>query len=383
VTKYRIKLIGVGAGFLHPVLTTENGRPLVLPNLWADDLMRYRRLNTARSYLIDLLVVYQWAQSTAIDIHHRISSLTGFRRMEIQRLIKALFMTSKGMPASSQTGYRRVQAIRSFFGFAFDVYCDLLVDPQARRDGEKVKERVLAYIAKYGDIHRSCPTGGRPATSLSVAEIETVSGALHPASPANPFADHAVRLRNFCIFLVAKEIWLRRSELVLLEVSDLNLGANPTIRIKWPSQKNLQKRRDGAGFKTNAREVPISDALAQALAFYLRTARDSFLKPLTVSTALFPSKKDGRRLSSGTVNTILAAVQRIPEVAALGKRIHPHGLRASGADEFHRHGTASNTANLRDCMEYVGGWAPGSPMPAHYAKKSVAEQVNKMVRKKK
>jgi integrase len=379
---YRVRLITVESGLLHPVLTTHDGRPLVLPNLWANDLMQYRRLNTARSYLTDLLVLYQWASNAQIDIHQRISSLTGFRRLEVQRLVRALFTTSRGAPTSGQTGLRRVQAIKSFFGFAFDIYCDSCVDHEIRRNGEKVKDRLLARIAKYGDIHRNHPTGSRIATSLSEVELKVISSAIHPESASNPFRDVNVRVRNYCIFHVAIQTWMRRSELTLLEVSDLDLGASPTIKIKWPSLNNLQKRRDAAGFKTRTREVPISGGLAQALANYIRTSRSSMLKPGAISTALFLSAKDGKRLSVGTINTIFSQIEGIPEVAAFGKRVHPHGLRASGVDEFRRASEHLGAANVVECLEYVGGWKRGSGMPSHYGQVSISEQVRRTFRRK-
>ena len=63
--RYQVRLILVEGQLLHPVLTTSEGKPLVLPNLWADDLMRYRRLNTAKSYLTDIIVLYQWVLISA------------------------------------------------------------------------------------------------------------------------------------------------------------------------------------------------------------------------------------------------------------------------------------------------------------------------------
>lgn len=383
MANYQVRLITIGNDRLHPVLTTDEGVPLVLPNLWADDLVRYRRLNTAKSYLADLVVMYRWAAKAGINVHQRVSSLVGFRRSEVRRLVKALFTTSLGLQASSQTGARRVQAITSFIGFAFDIYNDVNLDVEKRQLGKQAKDHLLAMVAKYGGLQRSQPSGSRPATSLSEEELNTISSVLHPASSSNPFKDENIRLRNYCIFHLAVEAWMRRSELALIETTDVQFGAEPTVRVKWPSQNNLSKRKDGAGFKTEARELPISENLARVLALYTNTARASILPPGVISTALFPSARDGRRLTTGAINTIFATVGRVPEVADIAKRIHPHGLRASGADEFRRHSGESliNASSMQDCMEYMGGWKPGSTMPRHYSRAAISEQVNKIARR--
>ena len=381
---YKVKLIRLDNGDPFPVLTCGK-RPLALPSLWADDLSLTARFNTIHSYLTDVVLIYQWAMSSGVNLHERLSTNRILTKAETRSLALALASAHPTGFASTSTCDRRLQAARSFLTFGIDLYIDQMKDLSAQAQAEKNKAKLLSRLTKQLTKLKNLAAGPSESTALSSTELRILSSVMHPASDANPFHDNRTKIRNYCLLHVAIETWARRAEIVLLEVGDVHLGLSPTITIKEPSRNNAQKRMDGASLKTRGRIVPITDGLSALLQAYVDDVRDSFLRPRRPTMALFISGKDGRRLASGTLNTILRRVQAVPEVTILGKRIHPHGLRASGANAFRRHAGAPSSRltaeEFRDCITYIGGWSPDSKMVQRYTRQAISERASQLVRK--
>ncbi|WP_425476982.1 tyrosine-type recombinase/integrase [Novilysobacter arseniciresistens] len=192
----------------------------------------------------------------------------------------------------------------------------------------------------------------------------------------------AIKVRNYCLFHVTIAVLARRSEAVLLELMDLDLGASPSVLIKMPTLAMSRRRRDGAALKTKGRQVPISANLAELLRCYVYEFRPLLLKNGRPSTSLFLSDRDGRRLSSGAFNQILRKAANLPEIQRLGKRLHPHALRHAGATAARRTITSNGATHdeLAECLTYLGGWSPGSPMVQHYTRAAISERVAKLIR---
>jgi|SRR3979490_591894 len=67
-----IKVIRRSDGVLHPVLLI-NGVPPILPNLWAEELAVSHKFNSIKSYLDDLIVLYQWAAEHHFSVYKRLN----------------------------------------------------------------------------------------------------------------------------------------------------------------------------------------------------------------------------------------------------------------------------------------------------------------------
>jgi integrase len=179
------------------------------------------------------------------------------------------------------------------------------------------------------------------------------------------------------------ETLARRGEVVLIELNDVDLGPSPTIRIKRPSDINRERRKDGASLKTRGREVPISASLAASLNEYISDHRAKLLKPRRPCTALFVSSRDGRRLSARTVNTVLRTVAACLGLPKFSTRIHPHGLRSTGANiarkRFENSGAPS--INVKDALAYLGGWSPNSESVQQYSRQAISDRLGEIIRK--
>lgn len=375
--KFQVVLARDDKGILRPIVVRA-GLPLLLPNLWADEISIGGSFNTVRSYLFDLILAYSWADQAGVDLYTRLSSCVGLTKAETRSLARHMCTAKSGKVAAKATCARRLNSIRSFFRFALDMYLDLhLSDSQLQRDGDRIKKRLDSRLSREFSARQNLGKGTRLSTVLTSAQVQLIADVMHPRSVSNPFTRAHVRIRNYCILMLAYETWARRGELALLELGDLDLGASPTVLLKAPSSYAAYTRRDGASQKTSARVVPISQELAELLEDYREDTRDQFLRPRVPCRALFVSARDGRRLSLSAINEIFDAVREVETVKSAVMRVHPHGLRATGATEFRKGAKAKGAKDieLRDSVAYVGGWAQNSPMVSRYTRDAIVDQV--------
>ncbi|MFF7109333.1 tyrosine-type recombinase/integrase [Pseudomonas sichuanensis] len=380
---YEIRRFATLEGDIWPCLVRD-GLPVLLPNLWIDELSISARSNTAESYLRDIAILYEWAFDKAITLEARFRNFTGFSKLEIIDISKSICKTTTKNIASKATCIRRLESLKSFVRFAFDYYIELSKLPLSEQaQAEKICAKQLKKLRdNVQKISNSSPDP-KFSSDLSIAELEAIERVINPESELNPFKEDRVKIRNYCIFWLAIETFVRRSEIVLVELTDLELGQTPTVLIKRPTTTNKSKRLDGASQKTAGRVIPISLYLAQLLADYIQHTRDQFVVPQHPSTSLFLSTRDGRRLSSTTLNQITKVISGQPSIRILGKRIHPHGLRATGANILRRSVSASQKQSdieVVEALSYIGGWVQDSPMIRRYTRTSISERLGEIVR---
>lgn len=379
----RVRRLPRENGIRWPFLIRD-GIPLILPNLWVDELAS--RENTAEAYLRDVLLLYQVAADKGFSPEERFKDLKGFSRAEIRSISARLCTGRNGKAASKATCSRRRESIGNFLKFGFQYFIDVLgvsIAQQAQAN-QNIKSQV-AKLNKAMEKAANQSLVAKASTSLTKEEMSIVESVMHPESELNPFKEGHVRIRNYCIFCVLQATGPRKSEAVLLEWADVQLDGSPTIVYKPPSANNKAKRRDDASFKTDGRAVPICASLAALLAEYLEYHRHRFTRRGIPSTAFFLSTRDGRRLSSRSINQMFAKVMRVPEIAALNKRLHPHGLRATAMNQFRRGLNDSGRMTgpeANDALAYVAGWKPGSQMVAHYTRASILERLAKIMKDK-
>lgn len=364
----------------------HNGIPQPLPTLWVKTVCGADAVNTADSYLRDVQVLYELADSLNVIVEERLRSLNGFRDGELRSIASRLGRTALGSQASKSTCSRRSETLKSFLKFAFDFYkqfANLSLIEQAQVDRNSLRQ--CKIVARQLRIAASAGEGPTRATSLTPEDVALIDRVIHPDSNVNPFRSRGLRFRNYCLLHVMLATGLRRGEAVLLELSDVDLGATPTIRIRRPTSVARRKRRDGASMKTLGRQVPISLALANVLEQYRDIWRLESVTASAPSPAFFLSTRDGRRLSAYTINRIIDEIGRVPEVAALGKRIHPHGMRSTAVNSIRRkivEMDSSNSLVLTDALAYVGGWSQRSPMVGHYTRAAISERLSSVLREK-
>jgi integrase len=376
-------MIRTASSGLRPYLLVD-GVPVILANLWAGDLLQKSRLNTVENYLRDVAIAYEWALSRGSPLEGKLERLAVFSSTELTSLAERLCSTKRGAEASQSTCARRLESIKSFIDFSFEHYVELnrlslLEQSQAEKNKNKNLRNLHKKVIKIAQ--QSEPS--LPATPLDSSEQALLKSVLSPGDSRNPFNSVQIQARNHCLFLVMLETLARRGEVVLIELNDVDLGPSPTIRIKRPSDINRERRKDGASLKTRGREVPISASLAASLNEYISDHRAKLLKPRRPCTALFVSSRDGRRLSARTVNTVLRTVAACLGLPKFSTRIHPHGLRSTGANiarkRFENSGAPS--INVKDALAYLGGWSPNSESVQQYSRQAISDRLGEIIRK--
>lgn len=378
-----IRMIRTASSGLRPYLLVE-GVPVILANLWAEDLLQKSRLNTVENYLRDVAIAYEWALSRGSPLEGKLERLAVFSSTELTSLTERLCSTKRGAEASQSTCARRLESIKSFIDFSFEHYVELnrlslLEQSQAEKNKNKNLRNLHKKVIKIAQ--QSEPS--LPATPLDSDEQALLKSVLSPGDSRNPFNSVQTQARNHCLFLVMLETLARRGEVVLIELNDVDLGPSPTIRIKRPSDINRERRKDGASLKTRGRVVPISASLAASLNEYISDHRAKLLKPRRPCTALFVSSRDGRRLSARTVNTVLRTVAACLGLPKFSTRIHPHGLRSTGANIARKRleNSGAPSINVKDALAYLGGWSPNSESVQQYSRQAISDRLGEIIRK--
>lgn len=377
-----VRLIRTERLGLRPYLLI-GGTPVILANLWAEDLLHSTTLNTTESYLRDVAIAYEWALGRRLSLEAKLERLAVFSPTEITSLAQRICSTAQGQSARQSTCLRRLESLKSFIDYSFDHYVELRCLPLAEQtQAEKNKIKIIRRLRKKILQNAKQAEPSLPATSLTQDEVRLLVEVIDPDSPNNPFLAPEIRSRNFCLIQMMLETLCRRGEAVLIEMDDIDLGHLPTIRIKRPTMVNQQKRKDGANLKTRGRLVPISSALAKELDDYISNHRDKLLFQRRPCTALFVSSRDGRRLSARTINAVLRTLAASPALEKMKTRIHPHGLRSTAANTARRllENSPATNINVTDSLAFLGGWSPDSSMVQQYTRQSISDRLGQLLR---
>jgi len=336
------------------------------------------------AYLRDVQIVYEWSVSKNFILENSISNLAGFSQKKLESLAKALCSSRTGDPARQATCIRRKQSISLYLTFALNFFIgnrrlSLTEQAQAQKNATAIVSRLKKHMNKASNDSAAF----RPSTDLTDSEIGVIEMIFDPASLHNPFEEISIRWRNYCMFKIFLATLARRSEIVLLEIDDIDCGPTPTIKIKLPSNANKGKRKDGASLKTRTREVPITHELAKQIHTYITTYRSKFLPAKLASTSLFLSHKDGRRLFSNSLNSIMKKVEIKAQSLGFNNRLHPHGLRTTAANQLRT--KLLKDANVskieaEEIISYMGGWAEGSEQVRKYTRRTMSEILGKLLR---
>lgn len=357
----------------------QHGVPTVLANLWIGSLSE--KDNTRDAFARDARILYQYFSSMAVDIESRLINLKSVTKNQVVGAVELLCMRN-GRSLARATCTRRLEAIRSFLRSAQDH----LISTQ-----DLTKDELQGVSVYFSAVERRFASAfkkhiNRGASSvhskvLSEEEIELIHLIMHPESELNPFRSYAIRVRNYCILRVACDTAPRRAELVLLETTDLDLSGSPTISIKRPTPRVIGQRRDRSALKTQTKTLPLSSELASLLATYLDSCRPELIGKGRVSTALFPSTADGKRLSGSSINRLFSKVTDVIGAEA-ALRLHPHGLRATSTTMQRKRLqsiAAISDSDLLLALSYHGGWTPGSQSVQLYTRLAIQEKVEQLL----
>lgn len=372
--------------------------PAYYPNLYITLEQSSRALNTQHKYLEHISLLEKFLRYESIDLIARLSERPKSRYLtdsEISRFVADAALNKSTLDKKYQnahihpTGYKpvgrvhaqqRLEAVRDYLKFLYDKLGDLTTRDAAyddihRRFNRKIKSAKPAWRkTKNDDIKQ-----------LSNRERDRLLEIMNPTSADNPFANEALKLRNYIILLLGLDMGLRRSEMLLLKVSDISWH-NRELSVVNLENEEVDPRTLAPQFKTHERILEMGDELTFALKKYVELYRITNTR--AASTKKHPfllvshRRNEGKPLSIKGLDGILPRVSKAePELA----HIHPHILRhdavytllESMREELEKLTPEDRTTKVKKVLTYAFGWSQESNMPSLYGAKFWKEEANR------
>ncbi|AKV97103.1 MULTISPECIES: site-specific integrase [Marinobacter] len=379
--------------------------PLYYPNLYATFELSGKALETTKKYLEHLAVFEGFLAFSSIDLISRLEQRPKSNYLtdsEISRFVsdagfhkETLAKKYAGMRLHP-TAYKsvgkvhakqRLEAVRDYLAFLYEKLGDDLtryeaVDDVRKRFNRKIKAASPGWKkTRIGEVK-----------GLTDGERDQLLEVMHPESPANPFANEAIKLRNFIILLLGLDMGLRRSEMLLIKTSDIHWH-NRQLAVVNIEDESMDPRRVAPQFKTHERMLVMTDEVYDAIIEYESKYRRTKPRQGSSQARKHPfllvshRKNEGEAMSIKALDGVFARVgEVVPELA----HIHPHILRhdsvytmlESMREELETLTPEDRTTQVQKTLTWMFGWSPESHMPGLYGAKFWKEEADKAMKKR-
>lgn len=338
-----------------PFLLDERGLPLFYPTLFETSQLRNSgaAVNTIRNKLQDIEVLLRWEAANSRDL---VAEFTVGRLLTLADVVSVrdfcgLDMRFAGMaerrarrgvrdvtwleartalvaprPSVSQAQqYNRLSTIADYLGFVASV----VTQHRGRPEDARATAEMVTLIRRHrprGNVHFG--DDDPDAKSPPPGVIDRFMAAMAVDSPANPFHDPALRLRNAIIFGLLRWTGMRRGELLSLRIDQFDPGEESRVWVRRNQDDPSDARPYQPVSKTKERPLPISEELAGQIQEYILNVRAK-VAPARKHPYLLVSHREGptygRPLSASALGSRIMATAR--SVAPEFSRIHPHAFR--------------------------------------------------------
>lgn len=377
--------------------------PVYYPNLYVTLEQSARALNTQQKYLEHIGLFEKFLEYEGIDLVSRLEERPQSHYLtdsEISRFVAdaALYKSTldkkytgvRLLPAAYTTvgkihAQQRIEAVRDYLKFLYDKLGDegtrdAAVDDVERRFSRKIKSAKPAWRKRRNDEMRG----------LTHQERDRLLQVMDPKSLENPFVNEALKLRNYIILLLGLELGLRRSEMLLVKLSDIRWHRRELSVVNLENEK-VDRRTVAPQFKTHERMLQMSDELIWALQAYVDTYRDAKKGGSKAKKHPFllvsHRRNEGGPLSIKALDGVLPRVGKmVPEL----EHVHLHLLRhdavytllESMREELETLTPEDRTTQVHKILTYAFGWSPESNMPGLYGAKFWKEEADKAMKKR-
>lgn len=389
-------------GARRKILVQEH-TPLYYPNLYVTQERSGRALNTQQKYLEHIGLFEDFLKYEAIDLITRLEERPKPRYLtdsEISRFVADAALNKSTLDkkyagihlllkSNEMVGrihaQQRLEAVRDYLHFLYDklgeeTTRDAAIDDLERRFNRKIKAARPAWKKRKNDDIKG----------LSSLERDRLLEVMHPACAENPFANKALKLRNYIILLLGLDLGLRRSEMLLIKLSDIHWHSEQLSVVDLEDHE-IDPRTLAPQFKTHERMLPMNDDLTWALKEYTDTYRVSKKSPRKAKKHPFLLVSHRRNYGCPmSVKALDGILPRVGEVAPELAHIHPHMLRhdavctllESMRDELDLLTPEDRTTKAQKILIYAFGWSEESKMPGIYGAKFWKEEADKAMKKR-
>lgn len=379
--------------------------PLYYPNLYATFELSGKALETTKKYLEHLAVFEGFLAFSSIDLISRLEQRPKSNYLtdsEISRFVsdagflkETLAKKYAGMRLHP-TAYKsvgkvhakqRLEAVRDYLIFLYDKLGDHstryeAVDDVRRRFNRKIKAASPGWKKTRIDEMKG----------LTSQERDRLLEIMNPKSAENPFANDAVKLRNYIILLLGLDMGLCRSEMLLIKTSDIHWHSRQLAVVNLEDE-SLDPRKVAPQFKTHERMLEMSGDLDEAINEYEAKYRFRITHKGSSQARKHPFLLVSHRRNEGKPMSIKAldgVFPRVGKVAPDLAHIHPHILRhdsvctmlESMRQELEQLTPEDRTTQVQKTLTWMFGWSPESSMPGLYGAKFWKEETDKAMKKR-
>lgn len=364
--------------------------PVYYPNLYITTEMRKRSPNTQQAFLNHLIVLLEFLKAEWIDLESRLNQRPASDYLDDAELSRFVQHANwkKSVLDKKYAGVSLLPAAHEEVGGAqaearCEVARDYLVFLYEQLGDRPSYEAAVEWLK--GRMKRKI-IASRP--SWRKSSIDVVKGLtddqrdvlykkLAPEHPDNPFKKDPHRYRNYIINLLGLELGLRRSEMLLVKLGDINY-AQRTIDVVRPP-KNVDKRKPAPRLKTNERRLPVSDLLISVIETYCRKYRISECTRKHPFLLVAHGRNQGEALSIKSIDGVFETLAKVfPELSAVTAHTLRHDsvytLLASMDAELKKLSVEDRTQRVQKTLTYAFGWNSQSDMPGLYGAKYWQEQ---------
>ncbi|MCS3834514.1 site-specific recombinase XerD [Aeromonas veronii] len=418
---YKIEMLVFDNGERYPILMGSDGMPHFLATLWVTNNLRNSlAVNTISNYLRALKWFLQWEQNERRDLFSEFQQGKFLSDLDIDNIkkhcsldiahIRGLSKNKKSRgkvinihntpqlisitpTVGSNNIYIRLTSIAG--------YLDFIAKIAAQESNNKMLSTARECMKK--SILDSRPSGKKNDDTSSVDSktlpdglIDDFMAVAHFDHPKNPFKHIATRKRNHLMFVLLKDLGIRRGELLSLSLESSNLMLHGTEKYIWVKRHHDDKfdhRRIQPVAKTKERMLRINDETAYLIDDYIiniRAKTPNANKHPYLFVTHRKGSTQGKPISISTFDTnIVSAMKGVDERF---NAIHPHYFRHnwntwfSGVidknNELAKQPNSKHTwigegdeAKMR--MSHMGHSSERSATP--YIKRHIRERANQLV----
>lgn len=371
--------------------------PLRVPLRWMVRAERWDHAPNSRAdALRALAVVYTWADHTPEvgDLDHFIETGGMLEGAQIESLIA--FMRSRVATAElerrNRAGGKSAADEAPTYGTLGKIamtakrFLSWAADPQLRGARSVVPmNELIMYRQRLETLFLSAirsRTRGKRIEPLDGTADEQLRDLISPMRTADghtamPFRFREVspwpeplRLRNWLIYQIARELGLRKGEILKIRIDDIITEHGETrIEVRRRVNDRADVRRQRPAVKRGERALPVSNLLKAGLRIYQTTPWPVGRRGVPTPYLFVASRKDADgRVRPLSLFSLHSALKRAGKHLDLPK-LSAHTLRHTWAEEaaeglLERH--ARDEERVIAILRELGGWSPESNIPAHY-----------------
>ena len=199
-------------------------------------------------------------------------------------------------------------------------------------------------------------------------------------------------MRNYIILLLGLDMGLRRSEMLLIKINDIQWHSRQLSVVNLEDE-NIDPRTVAPQFKTHERVLVMSDDLYEAISQYESKLRYRYIQTGSSQARNHPfllvahRRNEGQPLSIKALDGVFPRVGKVaPELA----HIHPHMLRHDSVytmldsmnEELEKLTPEDRATQVQKTLTWMFGWSPSSNMPSLYGAKFWKEEADKAMKKR-